>query len=370
MATHWKKMLVVGVLLLIGVLSQNAYATEKDIILDDGQVVHKVDDFDRYTDEEYLEQRELALRAGYSEETFIAEMNFPDTSVDDFTMENPFYILNSLSVSGVISVRQNIVTEAYRHIGKPYVWGGKGPNSFDCSGLVRYVFLQVTGVNIGDYTVPQESSGKQISVSEAQAGDLYFWGARGSTTHVAIATGSGSYINAANPTEGVKVGSITSGTYPSFAVRVLSTEQPSSSGQKSNEQYMYRMFNYRMSQHHYASSLGEANSLVNQCWYYEHGGWAAPTTGSNVYRLYNPNNSNHFYTTNSAEKDNLVRAGWRYEGVSLHSGGSLPIYRVYNPNARGNAETHLFTPNGNEKNSLVRAGWRDEGVAFYGIRVI
>lgn len=370
MTIRWRKLFVVGMLLFIGTLSQNVFATEKDIVTEQGQTIHKVDMYDRYTDEEYLEQRELALQAGYSEETFIAEMNFPDTSDGISTTFDSFYALNSLSSSGVISVRQNIVNEAYRHIGKPYVWGGKGPNSFDCSGLVRYVFLQVTGVNIGDYTVPQESSGQQINVSEAQPGDLYFWGARGSTTHVAIAIGNGQYINAPRPGENVKVASLSTQFMPSFAVRVLSTEQPSSSGQMSNEQYIYRMFNYRSSQHHYASSLGEANSLVNQCWYYEHGGWAAPTTGTNIYRLYNPNNSNHFYTTNSAEKDNLVRVGWQYEGIALHSGGSLPIYRLYNPNARGNAETHIFTPNGNEKNALVSIGWRNEGVAFYGIRVI
>ena len=41
----------------------------------------------------------------------------------------------------------------------PYVWGGKDPRGFDCSGFTRYVYLQVTGRDIGGWTVPQESAG-------------------------------------------------------------------------------------------------------------------------------------------------------------------------------------------------------------------
>ncbi|NLL32069.1 MAG: hypothetical protein GX252_01870 [Enterococcus cecorum] len=112
-----------------------------------------------------------------------------------------------------------IVAEAYKHIGKPYVWGAKGPNTFDCSGFTRYVYLQVTGRDIGGWTVPQEGAGSIIPVSQAQPGDLYFWGSRGSSYHVAIALGGGSYIHAPQPGESVKVGSVAYFA-PSFAVRM------------------------------------------------------------------------------------------------------------------------------------------------------
>ncbi|CAI3449688.1 C40 family peptidase [Enterococcus cecorum] len=112
-----------------------------------------------------------------------------------------------------------IVAEAYKHIGKPYVWGAKGPNSFDCSGFTRYVYLQVTGRDIVGWTVPQEGAGTVIPVSQAQPGDLYFWGSRGSSYHVAIALGGGSYIHAPQPGESVKVGSVAYFA-PSFAVRM------------------------------------------------------------------------------------------------------------------------------------------------------
>lgn len=112
-----------------------------------------------------------------------------------------------------------IVAEAYKHIGKPYVWGAKGPNTFDCSGFTRYVYLQVTGRDIGGWTVPQEGAGAIIPVSQAQPGDLYFWGSRGSSYHVAIALGGGSYIHAPQPGESVKVSSVAYFA-PSFAVRM------------------------------------------------------------------------------------------------------------------------------------------------------
>nr|WP_247595630.1 C40 family peptidase [Vagococcus lutrae] len=96
-----------------------------------------------------------------------------------------------------------------------------GPNSFDCSGLTNYVYRQVTGRDIGGWTVPQEAAGVQIPVSQAQPGDLLFWGARGATYHVAISTGGSGYIHA--PTYGQTVTSASISPYfaPSFAVRVL-----------------------------------------------------------------------------------------------------------------------------------------------------
>lgn len=111
------------------------------------------------------------------------------------------------------------VSVAAAQVGKPYVWGAKGPNSFDCSGLVYYSYMQATGRNVGGYTVAQESAGVRISVGEAQAGDLYFWGSPGSTYHVAIATGGGGYIHAGSPSTGVEYSSVSAFT-PSFAVRM------------------------------------------------------------------------------------------------------------------------------------------------------
>ena len=112
----------------------------------------------------------------------------------------------------------SVTANAQSFIGVPYVWGGSTPAGFDCSGLVQYVYAQF-GKSLPRATTGQEYAGTQISVEEAQPGDLYFWGSRGSTYHVAIALGGGSFVHAPQPGENVKIGSVSS-FRPSFAVRL------------------------------------------------------------------------------------------------------------------------------------------------------
>lgn len=121
---------------------------------------------------------------------------------------------NNGSVTG-----SQIVATAQQYIGVPYVWGGSTPAGFDCSGLVQYVYAQ-NGIDLPRVTYTQENAGTVIPVSQAQAGDLYFWGAKGSTYHVAIATDSnGNYIQAPEPGQSVKTGNV-SWYAPSFAMQV------------------------------------------------------------------------------------------------------------------------------------------------------
>lgn len=112
----------------------------------------------------------------------------------------------------------------------------------------------------------------------------------------------------------------------------------------------------------------EAQSLKKVGWSYEGVGWVAPTTGSNVYRVYNPNSGEHLYTSSAFEKDSIVKAGWKYEGVSWHSGGKLPVYRLFNPKATGKQESHHYTLNTYERDNLVRSGWKSDGVAWNALR--
>ena len=113
----------------------------------------------------------------------------------------------------------DLIGEAYKYLGVPYVWGGKTPAGFDCSGFTSYVFRQAYGMEIGSWTGAQENLGTKISVSQAQPGDLLFWESAGSTYHVAIYLGGGSYIHAPYEGRTVEVNTISNFT-PQFAVRV------------------------------------------------------------------------------------------------------------------------------------------------------
>ena len=113
----------------------------------------------------------------------------------------------------------NVVSYAESFIGVPYVYGGTTPSGFDCSGFVQYVYNHF-GKSLPRTTTQQENCGTQIPVSQAQPGDLYFWGNKGSAYHVAICVGNGKYIAAPEPGQSVSIGS-TQYFQPSFAVRVL-----------------------------------------------------------------------------------------------------------------------------------------------------
>lgn len=94
----------------------------------------------------------------------------------------------------------SVVDYAMGFIGRPYVWGAEGPDSFDCSGLVKYVFSKF-GVSLPHYSGAQMSAGEPVaSLSDAKPGDIVV-----SPTHAAIYIGDGRIINALNPSEGVKV---------------------------------------------------------------------------------------------------------------------------------------------------------------------
>ncbi|WP_285110064.1 C40 family peptidase [Pediococcus sp. AC40] len=102
----------------------------------------------------------------------------------------------------------------------PYVWGGKTPAGFDCSGFVSYVFQHAAGISLPSYTVAMESYVNKESVSAAQPGDLLFWGTPGATYHVGIYLGNNQYASAPTFGQNVKVQTISSYFYPSFVGRV------------------------------------------------------------------------------------------------------------------------------------------------------
>ncbi|MCX4698473.1 NlpC/P60 family protein [Streptomyces sp. NBC_01352] len=85
---------------------------------------------------------------------------------------------------------------ARAQIGKPYVWGATGPESYDCSGLTQAAW-KAAGVDIPRVTYDQVKAGTTVSVSAAQPGDLVFF--YDDISHVGLYIGNGMMIHAPKP---------------------------------------------------------------------------------------------------------------------------------------------------------------------------
>jgi cell wall-associated NlpC family hydrolase len=94
------------------------------------------------------------------------------------------------------------LTAAESRLGLPYVWGGNGPQVFDCSGLVKWSLAQA-GVVMPRVAADQARTGPQVPLSQLQPGDLLFYHtdptAPGYVSHVAIYVGDWEMIQAPEP---------------------------------------------------------------------------------------------------------------------------------------------------------------------------
>jgi cell wall-associated NlpC family hydrolase len=106
-------------------------------------------------------------------------------------------------------------------LGDRYVYGGNGPDAWDCSGLTRAAYLRAYGMILPRTSEAQSLKGHQVSLSELRVGDLVFWGVGpGLAYHVGVYIGNGKYIAAQNPSVGV-VERTLSYSPPDFARRIL-----------------------------------------------------------------------------------------------------------------------------------------------------
>ncbi len=91
------------------------------------------------------------------------------------------------------------IAYAQQQLGKPYLWGGTGPDAFDCSGLVMMAY-RAAGINIPRTSQQQWTWGPRVSASQVQPGDLVFFvgadGTPNSPGHVGLVIGGGLMIEA------------------------------------------------------------------------------------------------------------------------------------------------------------------------------
>ena len=120
---------------------------------------------------------------------------------------------SNLQTGSVVSLATKIATSN----SVPYVWGGNSLSGMDCSGFVDYVYAHAENKQLPHNSVALESYVNQHTVSQAQPGDLLFWGNHGSTYHVAIYTGNNQYAAAAKPGTNVAIYTLSPYFAPSFA---------------------------------------------------------------------------------------------------------------------------------------------------------
>lgn len=114
------------------------------------------------------------------------------------------------------SAGENIVAIAKKYLGRPYVYGANGPNSFDCSGYTKYVFNEA-GYSINRTAASQLQNGTSVTKGELQAGDLVFFRYNTSkvVSHVGMYIGGGEFIHASSSNSGamVRISPLDSGHY-------------------------------------------------------------------------------------------------------------------------------------------------------------
>jgi cell wall-associated NlpC family hydrolase len=108
----------------------------------------------------------------------------------------------SASVTAPTHAAQVAVNTAMAQQGKPYVWGGSGPNSFDCSGLTQFAY-RAAGIALPHSSKAQSTMGTPIARANLQPGDLVFF--YSPISHVGIYIGNGQMVHAPTSGDVVKV---------------------------------------------------------------------------------------------------------------------------------------------------------------------
>lgn len=100
---------------------------------------------------------------------------------------------------------QKVIDVAKAQLGKPYVWGDTGPNSFDCSGLTLYSYKNGAGITLPRVSRDQAKAGSYVSKSSLKPGDLVFFDHNGGSNinHVGIYLGNNQMIH--SPSSGKTV---------------------------------------------------------------------------------------------------------------------------------------------------------------------
>jgi len=108
---------------------------------------------------------------------------------------------------------EDLIREALRSRGTPYVWGGASRGGFDCSGFMCYLFNKKRGIKLPHSASAQARMGKVVHNGELQPGDLLFFRTyRPGISHVGLYIGDNRFVHAANKRRDTRIDSL-SGYY-------------------------------------------------------------------------------------------------------------------------------------------------------------
>jgi len=156
----------------------------------------------------------LVFNLGFSDLQNTIKNHYSNKTIDLSVVSKPKQEVKS-SGSSSTAVRDQIISFAQTKLGSPYVWGATGPNSFDCSGFVGYVFKKAADVNLPRVSSSQATFKPRISSMNMTKGDLVFFETtgKGRISHVGIYMGNRQFIHASSGSRRVTVSSLDSDFY-------------------------------------------------------------------------------------------------------------------------------------------------------------
>lgn len=137
----------------------------------------------------------------------IAFVGFPAQAEDWVEMD----AVQAIPFSAPFPLATEIALYAVSLTGTPYKFGGENPSTgFDCSGFIRHVFREVTGLILPRSARALSLAVKRIPSSELQAGDLVFYDTlKQAYSHVGIYLGNDQFIHAASTGRTTQISSTT-----------------------------------------------------------------------------------------------------------------------------------------------------------------
>jgi LysM repeat protein len=157
-------------------------------------------------------ETKVAVKKKKVKKTHLAKKSRSKGKSADRRIHNALAALNEGGQSSSKGGDYNVIRIAKRYLGRRYVWGAEGPNSFDCSGFTQYVMRKSKGVRLPRVSRKQAYYGKYVSRRNLKPGDLIFFDTsrsrRGYVNHVGIYIGNNKFIHASSARHRVVITSL------------------------------------------------------------------------------------------------------------------------------------------------------------------